>query len=400
MARSRHDPERDSAEPMRWLSLMHDVTTAIDMAPTWESALHQALGLFCEAERWQIGYVYLPDPDRPDIVAPAISCVGDERLRTFHIASARQRYVRGQDLPGRVYAANAAFWADDVESLLAAIPKRASAARRAGLKTGAALPIAAQSEVIAVVELFSDLPHPGSRQLADFMHDVAGQFGRVIERERAAARLADLVWRGQQDLLHTLHDSLGQTLTGLGMLSAGLRHRLSGSDPASADTAAEVARQAQHALDQVRLLARSRFPGEVAADCLMTALRDLAAATASLHTMGVRVEGEGSGALKDGKVATHLYRIAQEAVTNSVKHSRAEHVTIRLESRSGLMRLQIADDGSGIPHAARGNGAGLRIMRHRAASIGASLAIERGAAGGTVVTCTLREPAASPRREA
>jgi nitrate/nitrite-specific signal transduction histidine kinase len=79
-----------------------------------------------------------------------------------------------------------------------------------------------------------------------------------------------------------------------------------------------------------------------------------------------------------------------------VKHAQAKTVTIRVEGGGGVMRLVIADDGIGIPHPEPGNGAGLEIMRYRATSIGASLAIERGAAGGTAVTCTLREP---PRPE-
>jgi signal transduction histidine kinase len=123
----------------------------------------------------------------------------------------------------------------------------------------------------------------------------------------------------------------------------------------------------------------------------MAALRDLASATESLHKIAVRVEGDVPKALYDGKVATELYRIAQEAVTNSVKHPQAKTITIRMGGSRRLMRLSIADDGIGIPQTQPGDGAGLRIMRYRATSIGASFAIERGATGGTIVTCTFRE---------
>jgi signal transduction histidine kinase len=94
------------------------------------------------------------------------------------------------------------------------------------------------------------------------MKSVSDQIGRVLERERATARMADLVWREQQSLLHTLHDSLGQTLTGLGMLSAGLSQRLTAADADTAGTAGEIARQAQLALDQVRQLAKKLFPSK------------------------------------------------------------------------------------------------------------------------------------------
>jgi signal transduction histidine kinase len=295
-----------------------------------------------------------------------------------------------------VYADNTAFWAADAEALLAAMPVRAVAATAAGLRAGVALPVTVAGEVVAVVEMFSDQPHPADDQLIALMRSVSDQIGRVLERERATARMADLVWREQQELLHTLHDSLGQTLTGLGMLSTGLGQRLRADSEASA-TAAEIARQTQLALDHVRLLTKNLFPLEVHAESLTASLRALASATEGLHKIRVLVDGETPVDLHDGKVATELYRIAQEAVTNSVRHARAKTITIRLTTVRGATRLQIADDGIGIPDPEPTDGAGLRIMRYRAASIGASLAIERSPARGTIVTCTLRAAPVSQR---
>jgi signal transduction histidine kinase len=256
-----------------------------------------------------------------------------------------------------------------------------------------AFPIIIRDEVVSVLEIFSDQVHPPSEHLTTLMHNVSDQIGRVLERERAAARLADLAWREQQELLHTLHDSLGQTLTGLGMLSTGLRQRLATDSEGAIETAAEIARQTQLALDQVRQLTKSLFPVEIEAERLVAALRDLALTTRSLHNIDVRVDQEvAPTALRDGKMATELFRIAQEAVSNAVKHGRAKTITIRLDGVGGLTRLTIADDGVGIAEPEPVAGAGLRIMRYRSASIGASLTVERGVAGGTVVTCTTRTP--------
>jgi signal transduction histidine kinase len=291
-----------------------------------------------------------------------------------------------------VYAENKPFWAIDTEALMASLPVRAAVAAAAGLRAGAAFPIAVRGEVIAVLELFSDVEHPPDGQLSTLLHNVGDQIGRVLERERATARMADLVWREQQDLLHTLHDSLGQTLTGIGMMSSGLRQRLAASDPEVAGMAGEIVRQSQHALDQMRSLTKNLFPVEVEARSLTAALHDLAAATESFHKIHVRLEGGAPKALRNGKVATELYRIAQEAVTNSVRHAQAKTITIGVDGDTGTTRLRVADDGVGIPLPEPRDGAGLQIMRHRAASIGASLTIERATSGGTVVTCTLREP--------
>ena len=391
LEQSRRELETRVADRTRWLSLMHDVTRAINEASTWDGALHRVLRCLCEAEDWQVGFLYLPDPQDPSRLAPVVSCFADERLRPFHDLTMRTVYARGELLPGRVYAENRPLWAANEAALLTVIPIRSAAARAAGLRAGVALPVAVGGDVVAVLELFSERVHPPDEQLTTLMHDVGDQISRVLERERATARMAELVWREQQDLLHTLHDSLGQTLTGLGMLSTGLRQRVAATDAGAADTAAEIARQAQQALDQVRQLAKRLFPIEVEAVSLVAALRDLASATESLHKVAVRVEAGPLVGLHSGKVATELYRIGQEAVTNSVKHARATTITIRLEDTAAATCLQIADDGVGMPQSDAGEGAGLRIMRYRAASIGASLTVERGAGGGTVVTCTLRE---------
>ena len=223
------------------------------------------------------------------------------------------------------------------------------------------------------------------------MEDVGHQIGRVVERERSTARMADLVWREQQGLLHTLHDSLGQTLTGLGMLSTGLAQRLQGADAGAAASAQEISRQAQDALEQVRQLARNLFPVEVEAQSLMLAIRDLASATESLHDVRVRVEGAVPDSLRDGKVATQLYRVAQEAITNAVKHAHARSITIQMGGEAGAVALHILDDGIGIDQANASDGVGLRIMRYRASSIGGRLSVERGTEGGTLVTCTVRQ---------
>ncbi len=158
--------------------------------------------------------------------------------------------------------------------------------------------------------------------------------------------MAELVWREQQGLLHTLHDSLGQTLTGLGMLSSGLSQQLAGTNQAAAKTAQQVAQQAQIALEQVRQLARG-FPVDVEAKDLLPELRQLASTTESLHKIRVRVEGTRS-LVRDNRVATQLYRIAQEAVTNAVKHARPTAIAIELAVTSGLATMRIIDNGVGF----------------------------------------------------
>lgn len=389
--------ERRVTERTKWLTLMHEVTRAISEAPTWDDALHRVLCGICETEQWQIGFVYLPDKDSPDTIVPVISCFEQERFRPFHLASEQQRYVRGESLPGRVYAEGIPQWVNNQDELVQLVTKRSEAVRQIGLKAAAALPVTVGREVIAVLELFSIQSHAPSEELVTLMNDVSAQIGRVLERERWTAEMADLVSREQQDLLHTLHDSLGQTLAGLGMLSAALSKRLARGDVAAAvETAEQVAQQAQQALEQVRQLSTGRFSLGVAAEGLVPALHQLASATESVHEIHVEVEGDVQITLRDARVATELYRIAQEAVTNAVKHAHARTIRIQVSAEPGLTSLRIIDDGVGIRKEPAHDGLGLRIMQYRATSIGASLSIDPGASGGTIVTLTLRE---APRPE-
>jgi signal transduction histidine kinase len=93
-------------------------------------------------------------------------------------------------------------------------------------------------------------------------------------------------------------------------------------------------------------------------------------------------------AVLDGEVANHLYRIAQEAITNAVKHGHATIVRINLSAMQGKVRLAIADDGAGLPANFEGaQGLGLRIMRYRARIVRGEVRIERGDPEGTRVIC-------------
>ena len=98
----------------------------------------------------------------------------------------------------------------------------------------------------------------------------------------------------------------------------------------------------------------------------------------------------------DARLATQVYRIAQEAVTNAVKHARATTISIELRESENVATLRVHDDGIGILDAITpSDGLGLRIMRHRATSIGAQFSIVAAPGGGTTVECTWRKRATS-----
>jgi glucose-6-phosphate-specific signal transduction histidine kinase len=202
--------------------------------------------------------------------------------------------------------------------------------------------------------------------VVDLMNDIGVQIGKVLERERSTAEIADWSGGSSKGFCIPLHDSLGQTLTGLGMLATGLaRH----APAATVERATQIGQLAQQAITQVRQLARGLFPLEIDANSLMPALRELASTTKTFHGIHVAVEGGDTTPIGDSRVATELYRIAQEAVTNAVKHASASAITIAMRCDPGVVRLQVRDDGIGIS-GRKSDGLGLRIMMYRAVSVG------------------------------
>jgi signal transduction histidine kinase len=375
-------------ERTNWLALLHDVTRASNDVSSWTAALRAILLSVCRRMGWQIGHLYLPDPEQPGAVVALVGCRSHAQFEDFHQLSLGRRHGSGNSLPWRVYSSGTPVWATRQADLLALLPVRAAVAQSAGLISGAALPVTVRGRVIGVLELFSDRVQTSTPELSDLMQDVSAAIGRVLDRERLTVRMADLAWREQQDLVHTLHDSLGQTLTGLGMLSTALTEQLEADRANARILARQIAEQAQEALSQVRQLSRGLFPLAVDPSNLLRALRDLAATTQALRGIRVRVQERVTRQVADIRAATQWYRIAQEAVTNAVKHARATRIVIDVVIDDSRTQLRVADNGIGISRAAaEGEGLGLQIMRHRAATIGALLSIHSGRRGGTVVSC-------------
>jgi signal transduction histidine kinase len=157
-----------------------------------------------------------------------------------------------------------------------------------------------------------------------------------------------------------------------------------------AELADRLAKGLRQSAEHVHLLSRGLIPVEIDAEGLQAALITLASSTSAKR--GVRCEYQSEGPIKvaDNFVATHLFRIAQEAVVNALRHGQADWIVIRLEKSNFFLTLEVRDNGLGISEQpAYSEGAGLRIMRYRAGLIGGSLHVESGNEGGTQVSCTV-----------
>jgi PAS domain S-box-containing protein len=221
------------------------------------------------------------------------------------------------------------------------------------------------------------------RLLCDVAHDITAR--TELEKE-----LTKLAIQERRRLGQELHDGLGQDLTGLGYLSGLLHDELRSDGHPQAEMANRLADGIRSALSSVRAVAKGLVPVEVDAGGLMAALEQLVASTERRTGISCRFECDGQVTVEDNDAATELYRIAQEAMSNAVKHARARHIELELtcEKRDRIC-LCVRDDGVGLPpDLSRTEGIGLRIMQHRADLIGATLKIRRAEGGGTEIMCT------------
>jgi PAS domain S-box-containing protein len=213
---------------------------------------------------------------------------------------------------------------------------------------------------------------PGLGLYTGIVRDVTEQ--RALQEE--IVRIATIEQRriGQE-----LHDNTQQELTGLGLLAETLSESLARDGNAGSEVARKLASGIAEANRGVRALAKGLVPVPVDREGLMVALGELTRKTADEHGIQCRFECPQPVKVADDSAALHLYHIAQEAVTNAVKHARASAVSVGLHADARNLSLEICDDGVGVDRQAqRGDGLGLRIMEHRCGLIGGQFSCGAG----------------------
>jgi signal transduction histidine kinase len=213
----------------------------------------------------------------------------------------------------------------------------------------------------------------------------------VTEKKRLERGIIDIANREQQRIGSDLHDGLGQELTGIALMLRGMSAQLSKEKSEVRLDVEDIIGLVNNAIENTRTLARGLSPVNADRGGLMAALRALAARASERY--GVRVEFRDltSRVLPMNDVfATHLYRIAQEALTNVVRHSYASGVIICLEDVGDELQLRIDDNGRGFGQKSQDSamGLGLKMMRYRAQMLGGDLVLEASAEGGASVRCT------------
>jgi len=219
------------------------------------------------------------------------------------------------------------------------------------------------------------------------------------ERKDLEKALLEISEREQRRIGHDLHDGLGQHLAGTELMSQVLEEKLKSKNlKTEASRAGDIARHVREAISQARMLARGLSPVVLESAGLMSALQELALGAEQVSRIRCQFECKPPVLVEDHTVATHLFRIAQEALSNAIKHGKSKEVSIRLQATGEKIILTVQDRGVGLPKTLPDKrGMGLRIMEYRAAMIGGNLSVQREPEGGTSVICSVqaRAPAAN-----
>ena len=214
---------------------------------------------------------------------------------------------------------------------------------------------------------------------------------REAEQMRLEREVLEISEGERRRIGHDLHDSLGQRLTAASMTTNALIGALKTDAPALAERGEDIGRQLREAIAEARALSHGLAPVALPDDGLMAALAALAE---SVSRGNVRCVFDCAEPVRvaDAEIAGQLYRIAQEAANNALKHAAPSEIRVGLECRDGALVLEVDADGEGFAPGATGEGIGLRVMRYRARLIGGALEIGSAPAGGARISCRVTLP--------
>lgn len=215
----------------------------------------------------------------------------------------------------------------------------------------------------------------------------------VTVRKTLENQVAKISEREQRRIGQDLHDGVCQQLVSTAYACNMLAETLADKGAPESAQAVEIYSLLKDAIIEARTLARALHPADLTGEGLSLALEELAQRVQDSTGICCVFTCDSAAFVQDQSVGTHLYRIAQEAVNNAVKHSRAALIQLDLLLEGDRLVLRIKDNGEGIRSGVQDRqGIGLNTMSYRARMIGASLFIGPGDGKGTLISCSLRQP--------
>lgn len=231
---------------------------------------------------------------------------------------------------------------------------------------------------------------PGGRRL------FTGIIRDLSERKLLEEKILRISEEERHRIGQDIHDDLCQQLAAIGCLAQVAQKRVTKAGGAAESELREIVSLLTTANQRAREMARGLMPVVLDSAGLMAALADMARGTRDIFDITCQFHCDPPVEVRDNRLATQLYRIAQEAVANAVKHSQASRLEITLAEADGHLVLAIRDNGRGIPDHSPGTGTGMGLltMSRRARMMGGDISVENHPLGGTLVTCIIPVPPA------
>jgi signal transduction histidine kinase/FixJ family two-component response regulator len=418
--------ERRRAEER--LAAEHSITRLLAGAPSLEEAAPAILDVLLESLAMDLGALWVRDTEpgllRHSTTRLRAESVADRSLPETHRALS---FAPGVGLPGRAWQERRNIWVTELSS----VPDvhRLDLLARAGLTSAAAFPIQSAGNVLGVLELFTVRRMAHDQAVDNMILAIGGELGQFIqrcnaeealrrahdeleirvqkrtaelkaanvklqnsiaERKRLETELLEITEKERRRIALDLHDDLGQKLSGIALMTKGLELKLARQKAIETQDVAKIHLLIQQTMNHASDLAHDLATLDFGERDLSSALGDLAARARELFSISCRFKPDGAAPALDPTVVAQLYKIAQEAVTNAIKHGKAKRVNIALANGADKLTLTVQNDGLPFPDLrSHSTGMGLRIMNYRASLIGASLDIRAKGQNGTLVTCSV-----------
>jgi PAS domain S-box-containing protein len=419
--------ERKRAEVR--LAAEHAITRILANAQTLDEAAPGILQVLLDGLEMEIAALWIVEPKTNTLHVSRLTTRSlSVELKNFADHTRRLILSPGDSLPGQVWQQRRPLWLEDIST--APGFTRLDAAEPAGLRSYIAFPVQNAGDFFGVFELFASRSLEPNHTILNMTTAIGSEIAQFIQRrsaEEALRRARDeLEVRVQQrtaelktantrleaainerkrlenELLEItekerrrigldLHDDLGQRLSGIALMTKGLELKLTRQQAPEAQEAARIHILVHEAMNHASDLAHELATLDLTEKDLPTALKDLAAHATELFGITCRFSSQGDIPSLESEAVKQLYKITQEAVTNSIKHGKAKKVEIQLSRDDHSLLLQIQNNGVPFPDlkAHAHTGMGLRIMTYRASLINAQLDVKGLGTRGTLVTCTM-----------
>jgi PAS domain S-box-containing protein len=409
------------------LAAEHAITRILANAQSLNEAAPGIVQVLLDSLEVDYGALYTVDP-RHQVLMPMVTTLrtASPQLKPFLEESRRLSFSRGEYLPGRVWETRRAFWVPDLSQETAL--RRRAQAMHVGLRSVIAFPLQSGPDFFGVLEFFSVAVMEQDLTLLNMMTAIGSEIGQFIqrrsaedalrraydeleirvqqrtaelkqantklqssiaERKRLENELLEITERERRRIGLDLHDDLGQKLSGIALMTKGLELKLAKTHAKEAQDAARIHGLVHEAMNHASDLAHDLATLDLKQDDLPAALEGLSEHAKELFGISCKFKSEGKPPSLDPNVAKQLYKIAQEGVTNAIKHGKAKRVSISLSAAERLT-LTVQNDGVPFPDLhGQSPGMGLRIMSYRASLIGGFLQVKANGSKGTLLTCSL-----------